>query len=73
MMPKQRERSKRQCCPSLCPRTRRCSPKRAAVPATLGKAQLPAKAPSGVRLLSGIDGDAVFDVRAGADKLVFRL
>jgi [acyl-carrier-protein] S-malonyltransferase len=36
---------------------------------TLGKAQLPAKAPSGVRLLSGIDGDAVFDVRAGADKL----
>jgi [acyl-carrier-protein] S-malonyltransferase len=36
----------------------------------LGKAHLPAEVPSGVRLLSGIDGDTVFDVRAGADKLV---
>jgi [acyl-carrier-protein] S-malonyltransferase len=35
----------------------------------LAKAHLPAEAPSGVRLLSGIDGDTVFDVRAGADKL----
>jgi [acyl-carrier-protein] S-malonyltransferase len=35
----------------------------------LTKAQLPAEVPSGVRLLSGIDGAAVFDVRAGADKL----
>jgi [acyl-carrier-protein] S-malonyltransferase len=35
----------------------------------LGKAHLPAEAPSGVRLLSGIDGDTVFDVLAGADKL----
>jgi [acyl-carrier-protein] S-malonyltransferase len=31
---------------------------------------LPAEVPAGVRLLSGIDGAAVFDVRAGADKLV---
>jgi [acyl-carrier-protein] S-malonyltransferase len=36
---------------------------------TLAKAHLPAEVPSGVRLLSGIDGDTVFDVRAGADKL----
>jgi [acyl-carrier-protein] S-malonyltransferase len=35
----------------------------------LTKAHLPAEMPSGVRLLSGIDGAAVFDVRAGADKL----
>src|ERR1700722_18761727 len=35
----------------------------------LGKAHLPAEVPPGVRLLSGIDGDTVFDVRAGADKL----
>jgi [acyl-carrier-protein] S-malonyltransferase len=35
----------------------------------LAKARLPAEVPSGVRLLSGIDGDTVFDVRAGADKL----
>jgi [acyl-carrier-protein] S-malonyltransferase len=35
----------------------------------LGKAHLPAEAPSDVRLLSGIDGDTVFDVLAGADKL----
>jgi [acyl-carrier-protein] S-malonyltransferase len=35
----------------------------------LGKAHLSAEVPSGVRLLSGIDGDTVFDVRAGADKL----
>jgi len=36
----------------------------------LSRAHLPAKMPAGVRLLSGIDGAAVFDVRAGADKLV---
>ena len=35
----------------------------------LGKAHLPAEVPPGVRLLTGIDGDTVFDVRAGADKL----
>ena len=35
----------------------------------LGGARLPAEVPSGVRLLSGINGDTVFDVRAGADKL----
>jgi [acyl-carrier-protein] S-malonyltransferase len=35
----------------------------------LTKADLPAKMPADVRLLSGIDGAAVFDMRAGADKL----
>jgi [acyl-carrier-protein] S-malonyltransferase len=35
----------------------------------LTKARLPAAVPPDVRLLSGIDGAAVFDVRAGADKL----
>jgi [acyl-carrier-protein] S-malonyltransferase len=35
----------------------------------LTKAQLPAEMPSGIRLLSGIDGATVFDVHAGADKL----
>jgi len=35
----------------------------------LTKAHLPAEMPADVRLLSGIDGAAVFDVRAGADKL----
>jgi [acyl-carrier-protein] S-malonyltransferase len=35
----------------------------------LAKAHLSAEIPPGVRLLSGIDGDAVFDVGAGADKL----
>ena len=35
----------------------------------LAKAQLPAEPPADVRLLSGIDGAAVFDVHAGADKL----
>jgi [acyl-carrier-protein] S-malonyltransferase len=35
----------------------------------LTKAHLAAKMPPGVQLLSGIDGAAVFDVRAGADKL----
>ena len=35
----------------------------------LSSTQLPAEVPAGVRLLSGIDGAAVFDVRAGADKL----
>ena len=36
---------------------------------TLSVTHLPAEVPTGVRLLSGIDGAAVFDVRAGADKL----
>jgi [acyl-carrier-protein] S-malonyltransferase len=35
----------------------------------LTKAHLPAVVPADIRLLSGIDGAAVFDVRAGADKL----
>ena len=35
----------------------------------LTKAHLPGEIPSGVRLLSGIDGATVFDVHAGADKL----
>jgi [acyl-carrier-protein] S-malonyltransferase len=35
----------------------------------LAKARLPAEVPVNVRLLSGIDGATVFDVRAGADKL----
>jgi [acyl-carrier-protein] S-malonyltransferase len=35
----------------------------------LFNAQLPAEVPSDVRLLSGIDGDTVFDVRTGAEKL----
>jgi [acyl-carrier-protein] S-malonyltransferase len=35
----------------------------------LAKVRLPAEVPADVRLLSGIDGAAVFDVRAGADKL----
>jgi [acyl-carrier-protein] S-malonyltransferase len=35
----------------------------------LTKAHLPAQVPADIRLLSGIDGAAVFDVRAGADKL----
>jgi [acyl-carrier-protein] S-malonyltransferase len=35
----------------------------------LAKAHLPAEVPAGVRLLSGIDGDTVFDVHSGADKL----
>jgi [acyl-carrier-protein] S-malonyltransferase len=35
----------------------------------LAKAQLPASVPSDVRLLSGIDGDTVFDVHMGAEKL----
>jgi [acyl-carrier-protein] S-malonyltransferase len=35
----------------------------------LGNAHLPAETPGDVRLLSGIDGATVFDVRAGADKL----
>jgi len=34
-----------------------------------GNAHLAAEAPADVRLLSGIDGATVFDVRAGADKL----
>jgi [acyl-carrier-protein] S-malonyltransferase len=35
----------------------------------LTKAHLPAQVPADIRLLSGIDGAAVFDVRAGGDKL----
>ena len=35
----------------------------------LGKVKRPDALPSGVRLLSGIDGDAVFDLRDGLDKL----
>jgi [acyl-carrier-protein] S-malonyltransferase len=35
----------------------------------LAKAHLPAEMPPGVRLLSGIDGDTVFNVQSGADKL----
>jgi [acyl-carrier-protein] S-malonyltransferase len=35
----------------------------------LAKAHLPAEMPAGVRLLSGIDGDTVFNVQSGADKL----
>jgi [acyl-carrier-protein] S-malonyltransferase len=35
----------------------------------LAKAPLPAEMPAGVRLLSGIDGDTVFDVHSGVDKL----
>ena len=35
----------------------------------LAKANLPAAVPADIRLLSGIDGAAVFEVRAGADKL----
>jgi [acyl-carrier-protein] S-malonyltransferase len=34
------------------------------------RAHLAAEVPAGIRLLSGIDGAAVFDVHAGADKLV---
>jgi [acyl-carrier-protein] S-malonyltransferase len=35
----------------------------------LAEARLPAKVPSDIRLLSGIDGDTVFEVHTGADKL----
>ena len=35
----------------------------------LTKTHLPTEVPADVRLLSGKDGAAVFDVRAGADKL----
>ena len=35
----------------------------------LGKVKFPDASPSGVRLLSGIDGEAVFDFRDGLDKL----
>jgi [acyl-carrier-protein] S-malonyltransferase len=35
----------------------------------LAKSRLPAEVPSGVRLLSGIDGATVFDVHTGAHKL----
>jgi [acyl-carrier-protein] S-malonyltransferase len=35
----------------------------------LAAVNLPAQVPANVRLLSGIDGDTVFDVRTGADKL----
>ncbi|MEI9951279.1 MAG: acyltransferase domain-containing protein [Pseudomonadota bacterium] len=40
---------------------------------TLSQASLPAEVPSGVRLLSGIDGASVFDVAAGADKLALQI
>jgi [acyl-carrier-protein] S-malonyltransferase len=39
----------------------------------LDKVHLPAEVPPGVRLLSGIDGDTVFDVSAGADKLASQI
>ena len=35
----------------------------------LAEAHLPDKVPSDIRLLSGIDGDTVFEVHTGADKL----
>jgi len=35
----------------------------------LAKTHLPAEMPAGVRLLSGIDGDTVFNVQSGVDKL----
>ena len=35
----------------------------------LAKAHLPPEVPAGIRLLSGIDGDTVFDVLTGVDKL----
>lgn len=35
----------------------------------LARAHLPAAMPAGIRLLSGIDGDTVYDVHTGADKL----
>ena len=37
--------------------------------AALGNVKLPGTLPSGVRLLSGIDGDAVFDLHNGLNKL----
>jgi [acyl-carrier-protein] S-malonyltransferase len=39
----------------------------------LFKAQLPAHVPFGVRLLSGIDGDTVYDVHTGAEKLACQI
>jgi [acyl-carrier-protein] S-malonyltransferase len=35
----------------------------------LAKVHMPAEIPAGIRLLSGVDGDTVFDVQSGADKL----
>ena len=35
----------------------------------LAKVNMPTEMPAGVRLLSGIDGDTVFDVQSGANKL----
>jgi [acyl-carrier-protein] S-malonyltransferase len=35
----------------------------------LAKVNMPTEVPAGVRLLSGIDGDTVFDVQSGANKL----
>lgn len=35
----------------------------------LARARLPAEMPADIRLLSGVDGAAIFDVQAGADKL----
>ena len=39
----------------------------------LFNAQLPAHVPFGVRLLSGIDGDTVYDVHTGAEKLACQI
>jgi [acyl-carrier-protein] S-malonyltransferase len=39
----------------------------------LAKVHLPARVPPGVRLLSGIDGDTVFDVQSGAEKLASQI
>jgi len=39
----------------------------------LFNARLPAHVPSGVRLLSGIDGDTVYDVHTGAEKLACQI
>ena len=41
--------------------------------AALQAAHVASKIPSGVRLLSGIDGEAVFDVNAGLDKLALQI
>ena len=40
---------------------------------TLASAHVAGEVPSGVRLISGIDGEAVFDVSAGLDKLALQI
>ena len=40
---------------------------------SLAEAEKSIDVPSGVRLLSGVDGEAVFDVRAGLDKLALQI